>query len=118
MTREGEYFGGTVFAMYPSGKDDYRWYFGVYDSGGYPSGGLVELGDKVFGTGEFGGADQGGVVVSLASGEHGPRLVHAFNRDSDGDRPISGLTVLGTKLYGVTPQGGPTLRGTVYEITP
>ncbi len=45
-------------------------------------------------------------------------LLHQFGGKADGNKPSSGLTPFGGKLYGVTQTGGANLLGTIYSIDP
>jgi uncharacterized repeat protein (TIGR03803 family) len=119
---------GTVFALTTSGNERvvYRFHGGRRD-GSYPSGELLALGGKLFGTTLFGGdlrrcGDGCGTIfdVTISGAE---RVLHRFGREPDGKQPNS-LIGLNGLLYGTTYNGGSACGsyetdgcGTVFEAT-
>ena len=87
--------------------------------GWYPNGGLVlDPRGNLYGTTEFGGAKNKGVVFEVTpSGTE--TLLHFFSITQNGQIPLAGL-VRDKKgnLYGTTQSGGLHNRGTVFEVTP
>lgn len=74
---------------------------------------------------DFGGRFNGGTVFALtppasAGGAWTHQVLHRFtNGSSDGAHPTAGVTIgAGGVLYGTTSQGGTSLMGTVYTLTP
>jgi len=91
--------------------------FGVEPDAGYPEGGLVELGGKLYGTSYIGGLLRLGTVYEFDPKNGTEKVLHEFNGD-DGERPTVGLLSWGGALYGVTPIGGDRYAGTIFKIDP
>ncbi len=76
---------------------------------------------ELYGTTQFGGATNNGTVFKINSGGT-LRTLWSFCKVSgcpDGDRPVTGLTVVpGGDLYGTTYGGGAHGGGTIFKITP
>jgi hypothetical protein len=97
------------------------------DDGGFPRG-PVAIGGRgvLFGTTfDFGGKFNGGTVFALTApsspgGAWTHTVLHRFtNGSSDGAYPTAGVTMgTGGVLYGTTSQGGTSLAGTVFSLTP
>ena len=92
--------------------------------GGYPLGGLVSDGKgNYYGTAQFAGSGNGGVVFELSPNSSAgwtERVIYSFvNGNVDGVFPVGGL-VFDSKgnLYGMTSNGGAFFSGTVFELTP
>ena len=91
--------------------------------GRYPFGNLVDVGGKLYGTTEQGGAANDGTVFSINPLTGGRQLVHDFRGQSDGAYPENGLIVVGGTLYGTTAGGGGagcggSGCGTVFSLDP
>lgn len=103
---------GTVFSITTSGKEVMHYSFkGGKADGQNPNGGLVNVGDKLYGTTNGGGAHcTGGVACgtvfsTTTSGKE--TVLHSFKgADTDGQNPDAGLTYVNGKLYGTTTGGG------------
>lgn len=83
-----------------------------------PAGGLVLIGSKFY---FFGGGSNtynfGGGVYSMNTNGTGYSLVHQFaGGTGDGASPVGTLTLVGTKLYGVTSDGGTGNLGTFFSM--
>ncbi len=91
--------------------------FGAGADAGYPSGGLVELGGKLYGTSYVGGSLRLGTVYEFDPKNGTEKVLHEFNGD-DGERPTVGLLSWAGALYGVTPIGGERFAGTIFKIDP
>jgi uncharacterized repeat protein (TIGR03803 family) len=78
-----------------------------------PKAGLVRVGSTLFGTTEFGGANNKGTVFSIRSDLSNLQVLHSFTGGPDGSGPTSKLTVVGSKIYG-TANGGRT----IYSMNP
>ena len=86
--------------------------------GRYPNGGLVEATDgKLYGTAQYGGANNDGTVFNITPQGVLTTLL-SFN-STDGADPEGALTQ-GTdgNLYGTTQNGGANNYGTVFNVTP
>jgi len=118
----GTFFGGpfgtgSVYKIDPSGNFTalYSFQGGFYDGYG-PSGSVaVDSADNVYGTTEFDGPDEEGMVYKVdPSGNQ--TVVYTFTGRGNGGMPVSGVILDSAgNLYGTTPYGGETLAGTVYN---
>ncbi len=88
--------------------------------GGYPYAGVIR--DKkgnLYGTAESGGVNGYGVAYEISSGTYS--VIYNFCSVSgctDGENPTSGLAMdKKGNLYGVTPKGGTSNYGTVFELS-
>ena len=86
--------------------------------GAIPNGNLVSYGGKIFFTTSYGGAYDNGAVIVYDPGTGTETVLHSFGAGSDGQRPVAGLTLVGSTLYGTTIAGGDTGNGAVFEINP
>lgn len=91
--------------------------FGAEPDAGYPMGGLVELGGKLYGTSYVGGRLRLGTVYEFDPKNGTEKVLHEFNGDH-GERPTVGLLSWSDALYGVTPIGGERFAGTIFKIDP
>jgi uncharacterized repeat protein (TIGR03803 family) len=108
---------GTVFELTTSGKERVLHRFKNKPDGACPSGSLLVVGTKIYGTTNFGGKYGNGTVFSVtASGrEH---VFYSFGGYPDGSMPFAGLTEVDGSLYGTTTLGGAYQgAGTVFELT-
>jgi uncharacterized repeat protein (TIGR03803 family) len=81
-----------------------------------PKAGLVEFGEKFYGTTAGGGTENQGAVFELTP-SRAERVLHSFsNKNGDGFHPQGALVALGGVLYGTTTDGGANGAGTVYQI--
>ncbi len=84
------------------------------DQGRAPRGRLLEYAGKLYGTTEYGGLYDGGVLYELNPANDAYTVLHHFN-SAEGSRPSCGLTELNGKLYGMTENGNPNLPGVLFE---
>ncbi|MBL7795533.1 MAG: choice-of-anchor D domain-containing protein [Saprospiraceae bacterium] len=87
------------------------------DQGRAPRGRLLEYAGKLYGTTEYGGLYDGGVLYELNPVNDAYTVLHHFS-GADGSRPSCGLTELNGKLYGMTENGHPNLPGVLFEYDP
>jgi uncharacterized repeat protein (TIGR03803 family) len=118
---------GVVFQLTPNADGSWsesvlRTFSGINGYGGlFPYGGLIfnQTGD-LYGTTEFGGKRQAGVVFQLTPNSDGrwkEEVLHGFSV-SDGYAPIAGLIFdRAWNLYGTTFQGGRGGGGVVFKLT-
>jgi uncharacterized repeat protein (TIGR03803 family) len=116
---------GTIYKITPEGKVTllHRFHDGtVTNDGASPQAGLVQgRGDIFYGTTEFGGSDNYGVVLKMtAKGK--VTILHSFGDGSsvnDGLEPFASFVEAWDRnLYGTTLMGGSAEAGTVFRITP
>jgi uncharacterized repeat protein (TIGR03803 family) len=115
---------GTVFSLTQSGG---TWThtilheFGSESDGQQPYGGLLRVGDTLYGTAEFGGTAGAGIIFSLtqSGGTWTENILYNFGDGKDGALPCSAMIADASgNLYGTTFMGGKTGNGTVWEFTP
>jgi uncharacterized repeat protein (TIGR03803 family) len=115
---------GTVFEASASGTKKTLYDFkdsAASPDGAYPAAGVVELGDKLYGTTVSGGTHGDGTVYALTESSHAERVLHNFSccaTSSDGQYPLAHLTVRNGTLYGTTHLGGAKNLGTLFSVTP
>jgi uncharacterized repeat protein (TIGR03803 family) len=91
---------------------------GVGD-GGNPYGSLTLSGSTLYGTTSRGGSSDLGTVFKMNTDGTGFYLLHNFaGGNTDGRGPADSLTLSldGSTLYGMTPQGGSSDLGTVFKM--
>jgi uncharacterized repeat protein (TIGR03803 family) len=108
---------GTMFSISAGGGYHQIHAFGGLKAGdgGNPSGALIEISNRIYGTTEFGGrascndtksGDEGcGIVYSMTTGG-GEKVLHEFKGGFDGRLPTEGVVDLGGELFGTTYEGG------------
>jgi uncharacterized repeat protein (TIGR03803 family) len=118
-TNQGGTYGvGTVFNISAKGAEQVLHSFrGRSPHGGRPAGALVDVAGELYGTTEFGGTFNDGVVFKIGTDGKTKRL-HSFGGGSDGVNPTAGLIDVNGTLYGTTVLGGAHGDGSVFGITP
>jgi uncharacterized repeat protein (TIGR03803 family) len=119
---------GEIFALNTDG-DGFQvlhQFAGKPDDGANPYGSLTLVGSTLYGmtsTGGAGGIDGGGsgygVIFSLnldPGGEY--KVLHHFAgfEGNDGAHPYGSLTLVESKLYGMTAEGGPSGGGVIFAL--
>ncbi|MFZ0032671.1 MAG: choice-of-anchor tandem repeat GloVer-containing protein, partial [Candidatus Cybelea sp.] len=119
---------GTIFAVTPSGDERIAYRFqGDAKDGSYPSGELVALGGKLFGTtlygGEFRHCGNGCGTLFDVTTSGVEKVLYRFDRESHGSQP-EGLIAVKGLLHGTTFNGGVDCGpygeagcGTIFEAT-
>ena len=91
-------------------------------SGPYLGNLVFDSAGNLYGTTEFGGTDNVGVVFELSPNGQGweETVLHSFANDgTDGNKPYSGVIFdKSGNLYGTTTVGGAHNDGTVFELSP
>jgi len=115
-----------VFKLSPTGTETVLHSFTGAADGGYPEASLIrDAAGNLYGTTQFGGANDQGVVFKL-SPTGTLTLLYSFTGGADGQRPIAGLIQdPAGNLYGTTWEGGaessacanPTC-GVVFKLSP
>jgi uncharacterized repeat protein (TIGR03803 family) len=127
--RGGQFGGGTVFRLAPSGN---RWIHTVLYSftggadGGEPYKGVtLDAQGNLYGTAVTGGMGscEGGCGVAYkltnSGGSWSQHVIHYFSGGNDGSGPGAGLTIDSHgNLYGVAPTGGANGLGVIYGLHP
>jgi uncharacterized repeat protein (TIGR03803 family) len=116
----GAYGVGVVFKLDSTSKETVLYSFaGGTSDGSNPFGGLVTVGNKVYGTTGYGGAYGFGTVYEIDETTGKERLVYSFMGGADGKLPSTGLVRdKADNLYGATEEGGGggTGNGTVFKV--
>ena len=111
--------GGTIFKVNTNGTD-YAVIksFTTFSTEGYePTTALVLFGTNLYGMTSAGGVNDMGTIFRIDTNGSGHVVLHHFaGAPADGKRPVGGLTLSGTKLYGMTQMGGAGDMGTVFKI--
>ena len=110
---------GTLFSMNTDGSGFglLHTFTGGAGDGRYPRGALTLSGSKLYGMTEAGGSSDGGALFSMNTDGTGYGLLHIFTGGaSDGSSPLGSLTLSGSKLYGMTAQGGSSGNGTIFSM--
>ena len=119
----GNSFGGTVYAVNTDGTFFTNLYnFSGGSDGAAPLGGLVLLGDTLYGTVSAGGDSGNGAVFAIKTDGTGFTNLHNFtalnnNANSDGVAPFGGLVLLDNTLYGTASAGGTSGNGTIFSLS-
>lgn len=123
----GDFGGGTVFQLTPSGTHTVLYNFTGGLDGSEPYGGVtLDAQGNLYGTtvtGGTGGPCEGGCGVAYQLTNDGgtwtETVLHNFTGGNDGSGPGAGLTLdaMGN-LYGMTPTGGAFGVGTIYQLHP
>lgn len=114
---------GAVFRLPTSGPLEVVKNFTGSDGdapGAFPGGGLVlGPGGALYGVTSQGGASNNGVVFRLTPAGEYTALAQFTGTGGErpGDRPTGRLLVAGSRLLGVTSQGGLRSQGTLFEVT-
>lgn len=112
-------FGGTVFAITPSGSETVLHSFEVGSQDGKnPRSGVIDVAGSLYGTTVHGGVAScycGTVFKVRLSGAE--TVLHSFAGAPDGMGPEYGLLNVNGALYGTTANGGANGDGTVFAIT-
>ena len=116
---------GTVFELAPDGAETILHAFTGGTDGGLPEAGLIEdAAGNLFGTTQFGGAYNRGVIFELTPDGTESQLYSfcSLENCTDGSGPAAALTMdKGGNLYGTTGIGGEGCAsgcGTVYKVEP
>lgn len=111
---------GTVYSVTTSGAQKLLHSFVSDPDGAYPSAGLVNVDNTLYGTTYFGGSGCGGsgcgTVYSISRSDV-ETVLHRFTNNPDGAFPSANLIDVKGTLYGTTTAGGKYDRGTVFSIT-
>ena len=90
--------------------------FGGSTNGDLPLGGLVAAGSTIYGTTPSGGINGRGTIFSISTSGSSFQILHAFSGLADGSDCRTALTVSGSKLYGVTNQGGANNLSAIFSL--
>jgi uncharacterized repeat protein (TIGR03803 family) len=86
-------------------------------TGSSPTGELVYDSGTLYGTSSSGGTNNNGTVFTMQSNGSGYTVLHSFDSATEGDSATSGLTKVGSVLYGTTNFGGSAdNKGTLFSI--
>jgi uncharacterized repeat protein (TIGR03803 family) len=110
---------GTVFKVWPNGRERVIYSFKGGADGSNPRGGVLALnGDLYYGTTWAGGSSGKGTIYQIQK-DGREQVVHSFGSSAgDGAQPVGDLVLFNNELFGVTQTGGAHNAGTIFEIEP
>lgn len=108
---------GTVFKLDKSGKETVLHSFtGTGGDGAYPYAGLLQKGNLLYGTTEYGGSHGSGTVFMMdKTGKE--TVLYSFTGGTDGEYPEAGLVPPVDNLAGTTAGGGAYSFGTIFQLS-
>jgi uncharacterized repeat protein (TIGR03803 family) len=115
----GVLLGGSISAVVPAHAGPYKVVYnfqGGTTDGSEAVGGLLKVGNLLYGTTYAGGAKGQGTVFSMTPAG-AETMIYSFQGDSDGASPYGTLINVDGVLYGTTTLGGPANAGTVFNVT-
>ena len=118
-TENGGAFGkGVIFSFNIStGVETVLYSFAGGNDGANPSGALLSLNSKFYGTTAAGGPSGVGTVFMFDPATGTETVLHSFN-GSDGGDIRGGVIEAGNLLYGTSYKGGASHFGTVFSLRP
>ena len=84
--------------------------------GADPQAGLVQAGNRLYGTTPAGGSNGFGTVFAVNTDGSGYTNLHSFGLGGDGIQPRASLALAGDTLYGTAAGGGSSSGGTLFRI--
>jgi uncharacterized repeat protein (TIGR03803 family) len=112
---------GTMFSITVAGAETVLHRFHLIKNGTDPGAFLTEVGGFLYGTTQFGGLNNNGVLFKINKTTGGETVLHSFAGGRDGQHPVGGLLNIGGILYGTTANGGGCGVGgcgTVFKFDP
>lgn len=106
---------GTVFSITTAGTYRQLYNFAGGADGKWPFGTLTDLGGVLYGTTEYGGANDLGTVFKITTAGV-ETVLYSFKGGSDAAQPLGQLINISGTLYGTSAGGGNGV-GTVFKIT-
>jgi uncharacterized repeat protein (TIGR03803 family) len=105
---------GTVFSVDPTtGALTIVYTFTNGNDGGYPSGGVVQVGGGLYGAAVAGGAFGNGTIFKIDPKTGGEKTIYAFGSGVGAQTPLVYANGL---LYGTTLSGGSNYFGTLFSV--
>jgi uncharacterized repeat protein (TIGR03803 family) len=110
---------GTVFRMSTDGAGFtlLHSFNATTGDGWQPAGSLILSGSTLYGMTRQGGGGAG-EIFKISTDGTGYDILHTFTGQPNGDgaNPVGTLTLVGSTLYGTTPQGGVDALGVLFDI--
>jgi uncharacterized repeat protein (TIGR03803 family) len=115
---------GTIFAISTNGSDFTNLFnFPGGSSSASPTGGMLLIGNTLYGMTTGGGAFNNGTIFSIQTNGSSFTVLYSFSayedlssENDDGSTPMAGLILSGNTLYGTANQGGYWGGGTVFGL--
>ncbi len=111
---------GTIFSMNTNGTGYsllHSFTSGTDSDGANPYGSLTLVGSTLYGMTQTGGTGIGGTIFRINTNGTSYSVLHNFVvTTGDGEYPFGSLTVVGSKLYGMTQNGGSGGFGTIFNM--
>jgi uncharacterized repeat protein (TIGR03803 family) len=117
----GEWAGGVVYELTPSGSESILYPFGGTDGALLANAVIFDNAGNLYGTTVVGGLNNYGTVFELSPSGSGwtEKVLYSFENGNDGSFPYAGLVFdRSGNLYGATTDGGSRGGGTVFRLTP
>jgi uncharacterized repeat protein (TIGR03803 family) len=113
----GAHGDGAVFGITTSGDEHVVYSFGGNSGDGeQPNAALLDVKGTLYGTTQYGGKYNGGVVFSVST-RGAEKVLHSFGSGKDGSLPVASLIDVNGTLYGTTTEGGAYAEGTVFSTS-
>ncbi len=116
----GAFDDGTVFRIMPdgSGFQQLHDFDGTFYNGIYPAGQVIQVGNYLYGIASEGGLYGGGAVFRTGLDGTGYTTLHNLQYSVEGGSfyYTDGLTNVGTRLYGVSYEGGAYDYGAIFSM--
>ncbi len=91
--------------------------FGTPTPGSSPEADLIQVGSKLYGTTNSGGAYGDGTIFSLDLSTSAVNYLYSFgSATNDGSQPHGSLALVGSVLYGITSKGGTASDGVLFSF--
>ena len=84
--------------------------------GSAPQGGLILVGNSLYGTTPNGGTGGYGTLFKINTNGSGFTLLHSFTNTPDAGTPSAKLMAIGNTLYGSGSTGGTNISGAIFKI--
>jgi uncharacterized repeat protein (TIGR03803 family) len=110
---------GTIFSVNTDGTGFslLHSFTGSSADGRFPQGSLTLSASKLYGMTNNGGSSDSGTIFGINTDGTGFNLLHSFTGGAtDGQSATGSLTLFGSKLYGMTDNGGISDKGTIFSI--
>ena len=109
---------GVAYRLDSGGNETVLYSFTGGPDGGHPSSALtLDKAGNLFGTTEYGGAANAGVVYKLDSNGH-ETVLYSFTGSADGAYPVSVIREPDGNFYGTAYGGGASNAGVVFHLDP
>ncbi len=106
---------GQIFQVDTNGSN-YKLPYSFQQNGNYPIGTFITDGDYLYGLTERGGEYDMGTLYRIKPDGSEFKYLIEFDGPVKGSRPVGGLLLIGSTLYGMTSDGGTVNKGTLFMV--